>query len=431
MKRMLVLADSPTCATGFAQVSRNILKTLRESGKYEIVVVGINYDGIGYDHNKYPYLIIPATSALNPRYNDLYGRQRVLDELATGSYDILFMIQDLPVVQQFAKQLSDSKKKHGFKIVHYIPVDSYLDTNPEWITEVLPFIDYPVAYTQFARKELMKFAHRGDIDVCLHGVDSKLFKPLSDLDKAKVLNDFFAPLERFTPETVEKRFKVINVNRNQIRKDYLRTFQIIKRYKDKYPEDNIFYMVVAQTRDQGGDLIPMAKQWGLDYGVDWAAVVGYTASNGHPVEAVPLWYNSADAVLSATVGEGFGLSSIEGMACGIPCVFPDNTALTEVFGEGARGFLVPSGSCDDEWMTYGAYDSSLIRPRMNIDSAVEALRKIRVGGEAIDKMVKMAYGWARDHDWENVNKFWLEIFEKACRQKPPLKLLQESDEGEK
>ena len=57
-RKVLVLADSPTCATGFAQVSRNVLKNLYDTGRYEIDMIGINYTG-HYDKKEFEkkYLI--------------------------------------------------------------------------------------------------------------------------------------------------------------------------------------------------------------------------------------------------------------------------------------------------------------------------------------------------------------------------------------
>ena len=44
-RKVLVWADSPTVATGFAQVSRNVLKELYKTGEYKFDMVGINFYG--------------------------------------------------------------------------------------------------------------------------------------------------------------------------------------------------------------------------------------------------------------------------------------------------------------------------------------------------------------------------------------------------
>lgn len=409
--KVLVLSDAPSGSTGFSRVSRNILKDLHATGLYDITVIGISYDGAGYDREKYPYLIIPATSGLNPRYNDLYGRQRCLDELSTGQFKIFFTIQDMAVIKDMVKPLTEMKKKFKFKTVMYIPVDSNLDTKPEWVTEVLPVIDYPVAYTEFAKKEIQKFTNRGDIRVCLHGVESEEFKPV-DIDKKKVLNDFFFLSKPFADDaSVDKRLILINVNRNQIRKDYLRTFQIVKAYKDEYPEDNILLLAVAQIKDQGGDLQAIAKQCGLEYGVDWTTPKDYQVGITIPTNMLNLWYNCADYVFSTTLGEGFGLSSIEGMAAGIPVIFPKNTALIEILGKDEeRGLLMDCGVSTEDFITMGAYDSSLVRPRTSIQSALNTIDHAESMKEETGDRRSAALEWAREHDWCITDEFWIDLF---------------------
>ena len=82
--------------TGFGTVMSNIMRELHATGRYEIDVVGINYDGMPYNKEMWPGQIIPAMSALNMHgvYSDVYGRQRLIDTVSSGKYDVIFMLQD-------------------------------------------------------------------------------------------------------------------------------------------------------------------------------------------------------------------------------------------------------------------------------------------------------------------------------------------------
>ena len=73
--KVIFYGDSPTCATGFGQVSRNILPALHNSGRYEVDILGINYWG---DPHEYPFKIWPM--AVNGQ-RDPYGRQRLQQHL--------------------------------------------------------------------------------------------------------------------------------------------------------------------------------------------------------------------------------------------------------------------------------------------------------------------------------------------------------------
>ncbi len=57
-------------------------------------------------------------------------------------------------------------------------------------------------------------------------------------------------------------------------------------------------------------------------------------------------YQQADALLFPTYLEGFGLTAIEAMACGLPVVASRVTALPEIIQDGANGLLCPVNDVD-------------------------------------------------------------------------------------
>jgi glycosyltransferase involved in cell wall biosynthesis len=135
---------------------------------------------------------------------------------------------------------------------------------------------------------------------------------------------------------------------------------------------------------------------------------------GYPTEIVNTWYNCADILFSSTLGEGFGLSSIEGMMCGVPVVFPNNTVLPEILGNGDRGWLVESGEKLEDTCTFGVYDSSLVRPRVNIEKALEALDiAANRNNPEVEQKRQNALAWAKAMDWRSVDKFWVDLFAEA------------------
>lgn len=59
-----------------------------------------------------------------------------------------------------------------------------------------------------------------------------------------------------------------------------------------------------------------------------------------PREAMPGWYAAADCFTLPSRTESFGLTYLEAMACGLPCVGPDDAVRREVIGQdGAAGRL--------------------------------------------------------------------------------------------
>jgi len=62
-----------------------------------------------------------------------------------------------------------------------------------------------------------------------------------------------------------------------------------------------------------------------------------------PYENMPALYRQMDMLLSPTVREGFGLAIAEGMACGLPVVATDCSAIPELVDAGKGGLLCPTG----------------------------------------------------------------------------------------
>jgi glycosyltransferase involved in cell wall biosynthesis len=62
-----------------------------------------------------------------------------------------------------------------------------------------------------------------------------------------------------------------------------------------------------------------------------------------PYNDMPQRYRNMDILLMPTVREGFGLSVAEAMACGLPVVATNCSAISELIVEGKGGFLCPLG----------------------------------------------------------------------------------------
>ncbi len=58
-----------------------------------------------------------------------------------------------------------------------------------------------------------------------------------------------------------------------------------------------------------------------------------------PAEELPLWYNTADALVYPSVFEGFGLPVVESLACGTPVVVSNVSSLPEAAGN--TGYSLP------------------------------------------------------------------------------------------
>ena len=360
--RLLAWGDY-CCSTGFGTVLSNIMRELEASGKYEIDVVGINYDGGPYDSERFPGKVYPALSGIRMQgaYGDVFGRQVVLDLLSNNEYDVFFALQDTFIVQGFIPQLKDALKNNpaNTKMVYYFPIDA--SPKKDWIEEVVSQIDYPVAYTNYAREECAKFnPDLKDMRVIYHGTNLKDFYPIEEF----AINKTFK--ESYFNYQADNRFLVTNVNRNQSRKDIARNFAIMRELKNKGHDDILFYLHMSHN-DVGGNLLVMADNYGLKQGTDYIFPNPnvFSPDKGLPIEILNGIYNVSDAVITTTLGEGWGLSITEAMATKTPMIGPDNTSLHEILANN-RGILVPSGNNPSMWITKES-DNERIRPLMDVE----------------------------------------------------------------
>jgi len=374
--KMLFYGDAPTVATGFGTVSRNILTELHNTGKYDISVLGVNYWG---DPHSFPFPIWPV--GIGSR--DPYGRQRCLDKMAQDfDYDVLFLLQDSFILESFmAKGLPQLRQLKKFLTVGYFPIDGV--PKKRWV-DCMNMFDVPVTYTEFAKRECIlacpSIANK--LHVLPHGANLQDFYPLSREEIDNFRQEYFGKHA--------SKFIITNVNRNQQRKDIPRLMLAFKEFKKRRP-NSVLYLHMA-PRDQGWDLIETVTGVGLRLNEDVLFPGNNFGPNqGFPIDVVNKIYNASDVVASTTLGEGWGLSTVEAMACKTPIVFPDNTALTEIIGED-RGFLVKSGETPDDF-TVLPHDNEVLRPVTSVVDMAEKLLLVHDNRELATERVENAYKW--------------------------------------
>ncbi|HID94182.1 MAG TPA: glycosyltransferase [bacterium (Candidatus Stahlbacteria)] len=395
--KVVAFCDTPSCATGFGTVSRNIFEGLFNTGRYQIDILGINYWG---NPHPFPYRIWPTGT--NPQ-QDPYGRKKVCSMIPRMEFDLLFFLQDtfifdfLPELMPFLRQ----RYNRDFRTICYYPIDGM--PKEKWIKNI-SVIDYPVAYCEFG-KEMSKKAYVDcpDVGVIPHGVNTKEYFPIVGAERDEFRKKYFA--------AHADKFVFTNLNRNQQRKDIPRTIMAFKEFKKRVP-DSILYLHMAM-KDQGWDLVEVCKSFGLSINDDVIFPENFGPNQGYPRELVNLIYNISDCVVSTCLGEGFGLSWIEAMATNTPIIMPNNTALTEFITED-RGYLVDSGTKPSLFTVLG-HDNEVIRPLVDVDDMVKKMLQVHNNYEEAKQKADNAYKWVTtEMDWQkHIVPRWVEVFDKA------------------
>lgn len=321
--KILVIGDSPACATGFANVIHGIFKPLVETGRYEVDVFGINDRGGWKDPKEYPYRIWPAM--LPGVQDDVYGRVRFINILRGGNrevrppWDIVFTLNDPFIFEApmmvFNKGLMEmirhiydlyrqkAKPEMWFSTVSYWPVDSSIKEN--WVEKAIGLSDYSVAYTKYGKREIEKANNKCSkpsdkpIDVIYHGTDTKSYFPLPKKEVEEFKSKFFK--NAIQPST----FIVGCVARNQMRKDLPRVMKIFREFQKRRPDS--FLYIHAQETDVWGSLMEYARNFNLEHGKDWTFPGNFDPNIGYPRKTLNLIYNMMDVNISTSLGEGWGL----------------------------------------------------------------------------------------------------------------------------
>lgn len=420
-KKVLFYGDYG-CSTGFATVLGNIVREVAKTTDWDIEVIGINYTGDPIDHDKWPGRVWPAMPgimSMSGPYADVYGRQRLLDLMGSGEYDAVFMIQDTFVIQSIIKEIKGTQEalksyedKKNFKTVFYFPIDA--TPKKEW-AETAAAADFPVAYTNYARDEVAKHVKElADVPVIYHGTNLKDFYPIDNAAERKAFRDTY-----FGGKVQDDTFLIVNVNRNQPRKDTMRNLMLMRELLDRGHKDIHMYLHM-QFDDQGGNIFEMMRHFGLtdDY-VSLPSPQVFNANQGLPVEVVNHIYNAADVIFTPTLGEGWGLSVTEAMATKTPVVAPGITSLNEMM-DNNRGIKLPTS----DWIMKEG-DNERIRPITDVKAAADAIEGIKDKTALPD--IEGAFEWVQALSWESITRQWVEIIQQALDEAEKVKNVTKTD----
>jgi glycosyltransferase involved in cell wall biosynthesis len=368
--RVLALCDSlavrpGTAPTGFARVARNLFTHWQAAG-VEVDIWGVGYEGWGY--RDIPWQIFPAG---NRDWNTAPRLNSFLQVLATGRYTHVWMLMDADVLcvgqgeRSFPRQLRACCKKHGIKSVLYFPIDC--DHQEFDCMEMVKTVDVAVTFTEYGARVVRNTLAQKlfPLHVLPHGLDEH-FRPAAPDQRLQERRKII--LENGKPFAGDGDFLMLNVNKNEWRKDVLRSLEIVKGLVDRgVPAKMILRM--SAVGGTGISIHQAAAQLGLVDGQH------YVLLDPVPEAFLPKLYHACDIYVTTTAGEGWGLGITEALGCGLPVAMPMHSSCGEI-GEK----ILQQGSPYSNQIVWLKSENGFIcghdtrlRPRVELASAVKDL----------------------------------------------------------
>lgn len=314
MKKLLWIGDA-ACDSGFANVTHQILFYLKNS--YDVHVLGVNFRGDPHPYQD-QYKIYPAFVA---GCHNFLGTERLAELLEEIKPDLIVLQTDPWHVPKY-----DALINCKIPTVGIIAVDG-----KNCAGHLLNTLDRVIFWTHFGQSEATMGGFTKPSVVIPLGVDTTVFSPGPKRD-ARIAAGY--------PTAALDGFVVGNVNRNQPRK----RFDLLIKYfctwiTSRKIDDAYLFLHVGPTGENGYDCTQLMRY----YGVKKRLLLSLPEVwKGIPQNELADIYRSFDVQATTTQGEGWGLTTMEGMACGIPQIVPDWAALGEWTEEAAWKITCPT-----------------------------------------------------------------------------------------
>lgn len=388
---ILIIGDA-VASTGFAKVIYEIFYPLRD--RYHLVQLGTNYFG---DPHSWPWEIFPAGIGAYSM-----GEHRIKDLVSNLKPDLIFMLQDPWALVAYFNEL---------KAFPHIPTVVYASFNAADIDPSIPPLlssaNRFVVYTQFAKKALEKSLQQHPdlifpkIDVLPHGVDTEVFKPLTQdrLASQKLARETLYPIDN---EALQTGFIVLNANRNQPRKRIDLTMEGFAMFAKDKP-DNVFLHLHMGLKDIGWDIKALEQRYQLEDRLIYSTELNIPPNVDE--ETLNTIFNAASVGINTASSEGWGLLSFEQAAAGLAQIVPDHTSGRELWKD--HGYLLP-------------YTVSLVNPDSNINEHIIHPKDIastleKAWNDKNDLIFKeqLCYKNAikEEYNWSIISKQWEAIIE--------------------
>src|SRR3990167_9328236 len=322
-KHIAAISDCNLIGSGYLNIIVPICEGLTKKG-HEVKVIGLQYK---CDEPPYDFSIIPA--------GNLQEVLAILQNMFNmWTFEYLIVTLDIPVQEAFLREI----KKVGnvpFKYIGIFPIEG----DPLCLSWGMVIMQMDKAYviSHFGLDEAKKIGIN-NAEYIEIGVDTDLWRVPTKDERNNL---------RRALGFEEDEFVVLTVADNQERKHLSRSMEMFTdflyeakdvdihkiRTENLVPKKKAKYVLVTRKH--------LAFGWRIDDLAQDLGILNHLETYERGMSFKELWslYAVADVFLLASKAEGLGLPLLEAMACGVPVIGTNCTAVAEVLGDG-RGLLL-------------------------------------------------------------------------------------------
>ena len=393
------MGDHPLLPSGVGTQSRYVFEALLDSGRFEILSLGgaishPNYEPQRTDKYKDLWTIFPVNG---------YGDPNVLrSHLLNFKPDIVWFMTD-PRFYEWLWMMEDEIRENC-SLVYYHVWDNY--PYPTFNEMYYNSNDFIASISKVTSDIVQNVSPDVGEKYVPHAVDPSIFNPKISSEDRKTL--------RQIKDNHGLNGKTIFFwnNRNARRKQSGSLVFWWKQFLDVVGHDKACLIMHTEPYDQHGQPIPvLMEHLGLTKEQLFVSVQKV------PPEQMALFYKLSDCTINISDAEGFGLSTLESLACGTPIIVNMTGGLQEQVTDGKNYFGVgiePSskaviGSQSCPW---------ICEDRINEKDFVDACVKMyNMSNEERESLGKLGYEHVnKNYNFENFRNTWvdlmLDIYEK-------------------
>ena len=356
--KIITISDHPFAPSGIGHMTKNMIEHLLKGypDKYEFFSLGGAMRHENYDLSIVPeygenWKILPV---------DNYGNQDIIRSIVRNENpDILWFMTDprfwgwLWAIEHEIRPLCP--------MIYYHVWDNY--PLPTYNRSAYLSNDQIVTISKVTDDIVKQVAPEVERTYLPHAVNTDVFKPLKD-DEVSVLRS------ENMPDVASDKVIFFWNNRNARRKQSGTLIHWFKKFLDKVGHDKACLIMHTNSNDPHGQPLDQILH---ELKITEGQI--FLSQDKYPPENLAALYNMADCTINISDAEGFGLSTLESLACGTPIVVNMTGGLQEQVTDGKEWFGIGIEPCSKAII--GSQEIPWIyEDRLNEDEFIDALTKI-------------------------------------------------------